>query len=151
MEVCCHKWCLTWRDGLQQHVLFAVQLHVILHGSRQHVVSLYVCRCSYACLGLVVPSLMDVLLAEIRHRLATEAFNAQQLSNLLWALTILRLCTPEVRCDCSRYSYDTTLLPLLPDHGRLAMDNLVDNGPVLPDVEGVSGAVWAAATEGWQD
>lgn len=58
------------------------------------------CRCSYACLGLVVPSLMDVLLAEIQHRLATEAFNAQQLSNLLWALTILRLCTPEVCSDC---------------------------------------------------
>ena len=58
------------------------------------------CRCSYACLGLVVPSLTDVLLAEIRHRLATEAFNAQQLSNLLWALTILRLCSPEVCSDC---------------------------------------------------
>lgn len=40
---------------------------------------------------------MGVLLAEIQHQLATEAFNAQQLSNLLWALTILRLCTPEVR------------------------------------------------------
>jgi hypothetical protein len=61
------------------------------------------CRCSYACLGLVVPSLTDVLLAEIRHRLATEVFNAQQLSNLLWALTILRLCTPEVRSDCSSH------------------------------------------------
>lgn len=53
--------------------------------------------CSYACLGLVVPSLMEALLVEIRGRLATETFNPQQLSNLLWALTILRLCTPEVR------------------------------------------------------
>jgi hypothetical protein len=44
----------------------------------------------------VVSSLVEVLLAEIRARLATETFNAQQLSNLLWALTILRLCTPEV-------------------------------------------------------
>lgn len=40
---------------------------------------------------------MEALLAEVRGRLATEAFNAQQLSNLLWGLTLLRQCTPQAR------------------------------------------------------
>lgn len=51
---------------------------------------------SFACFGLAVPSLMTALVEEAGSRLATQRFNAQQLCNLLWALTILRQCTLEL-------------------------------------------------------
>lgn len=44
-----------------------------------------------------MPSLMEALLREVRARFDVESFNAQQLSNLLWALTVLRQCSPEAR------------------------------------------------------
>lgn len=51
---------------------------------------------SFACFGLVMPSLMSALVEEARSRLITHKFNAQQLCNLLWALTVLRQCPLEV-------------------------------------------------------
>lgn len=59
---------------------------------------------SFACFGLVVPSLMSVLVEEARSRLITQKFNAQQLCNLLWALTVLRQCPLEVPTSALRES-----------------------------------------------
>jgi len=47
----------------------------------------------------VVPPLMTALLGEVQERFAVESFNPQQLSNLLWGLTILRQCSPDVRAQ----------------------------------------------------
>ena len=59
---------------------------------------------------------METLTAEILDRLATDNFNAQQLSNLLWALTILRLCTPEVCRSCARASFEDGALSVMQSH-----------------------------------
>ena len=47
---------------------------------------------AFASLDLLKPRTMPGVVAEAEARLGAQAFNAQQLSNLLWALSISQAC-----------------------------------------------------------